>query len=547
MLRKHDVIAGEEEIALEPGQLFIMEDKDLSGSGILRENIQLEKGENYLRCFFDNFPEGVVMVDENCVISRVNQKFCEMFGYSREELEGKDLDQMITRSPGLKEQACEVTLKARSGRGSILETVRRRKDGSLFPVSILAMPLAKGMEGASAYAVYRDLSQIRNAERNLELRIGFESLIANISSTFMTSEDVDLSISKSLKEICYFFRSSYVSVFLFNMDDSSMYCSHEYSAEENGEDLSPSREYDLSDLPWFYQKIITEKQFIVEDVSLIPKEGFREKSIFQANNIVSMINIPFFMEERPVGFVSVRNLRDVFLWKQRDIEDLRLYCNLLGAVLLRKKIEEELEIRNMQLLSNVEDMIKVLGKIIEVGDPYTGGHQQRVSQLAVAIAEEMNFSEEKIIPIRYAALVHDVGKIKIPSSILIKPGKITGTEMDMIRTHSYYGKEILKTVEFPWPISEMIYQHHERLDGSGYPRGLKASEIMVEAKILAVADVVEAMLSHRPYRSSLGMERTISELKNNRGILYEEEVVDACLILLEKKGFTFREIRDFLP
>ena len=192
-------------------------------------------------------------------------------------------------------------------------------------------------------------------------------------------------------------------------------------------------------------------------------------------------------------------------------------------------------------------MIKVLGKIIEVGDPYTGGHQQRVSQLAVAIAEEMNLSEEKIIPIRYAALVHDVGKIKIPSSILIKPGKITGTEMDMIRTHSYYGKEILKTVEFPWPISEMIYQHHERLDGSGYPQRLKASEIMLEAKILAVADVVEAMLSHRPYRSSLGMERTISELKNNRGILYEEDVVDACLILLEEKGFTFREIMDFLP
>ncbi len=547
MLRKHDIVAGEEEIVFEPEQLFIMEDKDLSGPGILRENIQLEKEENYWQCFFDNFPEGVVMVDENCLICRVNKKFCEMFGYSGKELEGQDLDQIITRSPGLKEEAREVTLKARSGCGSLIETVRRRKDGTLLPVSILVMPIVKGMAGASAYAVYRDLSQIRDAERNLELRLGFESLIANISSTFMTSEDVDLSISRSLKEICCFFRSSYVSVFLFNLENNRMYCSHEYSAEENSEKNFLSREYELSDLAWFYQKIITEKQFIVEDVALIPEEGSRERSIFQANNIVSMINIPFFMEDMPVGFVSVRNLKEVFLWKQRDIEDLRLYCNLLGAVLLRKKIEEELEIRNIQLLNNVEDMIKVLGKIIEVGDPYTGGHQQRVSQLAVAIAEEMNLSEEKIIPIRYAALVHDVGKIKIPSSILIKPGKITGTEMDMIRTHSYYGKEILKTVEFPWPISEMIYQHHERLDGSGYPQRLKASEIMLEAKILAVADVVEAMLSHRPYRSSLGMERTISELKNNRGILYEEDVVDACLILLEEKGFTFREIMDFLP
>jgi len=185
--------------------------------------------------------------------------------------------------------------------------------------------------------------------------------------------------------------------------------------------------------------------------------------------------------------------------------------------------------------------IQAISRIIEMRDPYTSGHQRRVADLARAIATEMGLPKDKIDGIRMAALIHDIGKISVPAEILSKPGRLNKMESKMIKSHPKTGYEILKRVEFPWPIAQIILQHHERIDGSGYPSGLQDKEILIEAKIIGVADIIEAMSSHRPYRPALGIDKALEEISKNRGVLYDPKVVDACLKLFMEKGFKFEQ------
>jgi PAS domain S-box-containing protein/putative nucleotidyltransferase with HDIG domain len=203
-----------------------------------------------------------------------------------------------------------------------------------------------------------------------------------------------------------------------------------------------------------------------------------------------------------------------------------------------KRAEEELQRSYNQLRDTLIATVNTLASTVEMRDPYTAGHQRRVTILACAIAEEMGLTEEQFDGLRMAGLVHDIGKINVPVEILNKLGRISETEFDIIKHHPQAGYDILKEIEFPWPVAQIVLQHHERLDGSGYPQGLKDGRIMLEAKILAVADVVEAMASHRPYRPALGIEAALEEIAKNRGILYDPEVADVCMRLFTEKGFT---------
>jgi len=170
-----------------------------------------------------------------------------------------------------------------------------------------------------------------------------------------------------------------------------------------------------------------------------------------------------------------------------------------------------------------------LSSTIEAKDPYTAGHQKSVAIIARLIAGQMGLPEEGTYPIFVAAMVHDIGKIEIPSEILAKPGKLSSLESKLVQKHAEAGKRILSQIKTEWPIDEIVYQHHERLDGSGYPRGLMSGEILLAAKIIAVADVVDAMNSHRPYRSALSMDSVLEEIYRGKGILYDEDVVDAWM------------------
>ncbi len=205
----------------------------------------------------------------------------------------------------------------------------------------------------------------------------------------------------------------------------------------------------------------------------------------------------------------------------------------------RKTTEEQLKESFKKLQKTMEDSIYSISLVTEARDAYTAGHQQKVSKLAVALAKEMGFPKDKVEGIKIAALIHDVGKINLPAEILSKPGKLSEIEFSLIKNHSQTGYDILKKVDFLWPIARIVLQHHEKINGSGYPRGLKGDEILLEAKIICVADVVEAMSSHRPYRPALGINKALEEISKNKGILYDQEVVDVCLELFKEKDFKF--------
>jgi PAS domain S-box-containing protein len=205
----------------------------------------------------------------------------------------------------------------------------------------------------------------------------------------------------------------------------------------------------------------------------------------------------------------------------------------------RKQAEAEAEKSRIRLQKALAGTIQAMAMTIEMRDPYTAGHQRRVSKLSCAIGAKMGLLPEKIEGIRMAGDIHDVGKIYVPAEILSKPGQLTEIEFSIIRTHAQVGYDILKSVEFPWPIAQIVYQHHERLDGSGYPNALKGGGILLEARIVCVADVVEAMSSHRPYRPAHGIEMALEEISQFRGRRYDPEVVEACLALFRLDGFSF--------
>jgi putative nucleotidyltransferase with HDIG domain len=205
----------------------------------------------------------------------------------------------------------------------------------------------------------------------------------------------------------------------------------------------------------------------------------------------------------------------------------------------RALVQEELEQSFQNLKKVMDSTIQAIAMTVEKRDPYTSGHQMRVAALTRAIAEALELPEDKVEGAYLAASIHDIGKISLPAEILTKPIQLTEIEISLIQAHSQAGYDILKGIEFPWPIADIIIQHHERMDGSGYPRGLAGDNISIAARIIGVADVVETMSSHRPYRPSMGLEKALAEITQNSGTLYDPEVVAACLNIFNKKNFEF--------
>lgn len=271
-------------------------------------------------------------------------------------------------------------------------------------------------------------------------------------------------------------------------------------------------------------------------------------SEFRTNNFAEsarMQSAPVKVSGTVVGKIEVGYLEEMpkegegsFLKEEKQLIDS--IAERLGQITQHRQAEDALKQTLKSLRKAVSATIQVIVSTLEARDPYTAGHQIRVADLTRAIATEMKFSKDRIEGVFMAASIHDIGKLSVPAEILSKPGKLTETEFSLIKEHSKKGYEILKNVESSWPLAEIVYQHHERMDGSGYPRNLKGDEILMEARIMAVADVVEAMASHRPYRAALGIDVALKEIDDNRGVLYDADVVDTCLRLFRKKGFQLK-------
>jgi PAS domain S-box-containing protein/putative nucleotidyltransferase with HDIG domain len=257
---------------------------------------------------------------------------------------------------------------------------------------------------------------------------------------------------------------------------------------------------------------------------------------------VSRVYLPLLHADVPFGSLGIHAASGV-PFSQDDLAMFAEFAGDLayGIVALRNRAERDAF--TDRLHRSLEDTIAVLAAAAEMRDPYTAGHQQEVARLAVAIARELGYDEAHARVIRFAALVHDVGKIRVPSEILARPGRLTDVERQLVQTHVQAGYDILKTVDFPWPIATFVLQHHEHLDGSGYPNGAAGDEILPESRILCVADVVEAMSADRPYRSGKGIAAALAEVEEGRGTRYDAAVVDACIQLIRSGAFSFHDDR----
>jgi putative two-component system response regulator len=281
---------------------------------------------------------------------------------------------------------------------------------------------------------------------------------------------------------------------------------------------------------------------VVSDINMPEMSGLELIKVIKERHDADVIIMTGYIEDFTYEEIIGRGASD-FIQKPVRISEFiaRLKRVLLERETLaqRDKAAESLRLNLEKFQRAMDGIIHAISLTVELRDPYTAGHQQRVSDLAAAIAGDMGLSADRIYGLRMASNIHDLGKITIPSEILCKPGNLGHLEYELIKNHVQAGYDILKKIEFPWPLAEIILQHHERMDGSGYPRGLQGEEILLEARIIAVADVFETMSSHRPYRPSLGIDRAIEELLRNKGRLYDAVAAETCLSLIIDRRFSF--------
>lgn len=256
-------------------------------------------------------------------------------------------------------------------------------------------------------------------------------------------------------------------------------------------------------------------------------------------NLKSVITLPLLHEGMILGVLQLYSDQEG-VFGTNEVAFLEKLSTDIAIGLKAIRLSKELRGTNRQLKKAVEDILTITSRMLESRDPYTVGHQRRVAQLSVAIAEQIGLAEEKIEMINLSALVHDIGKIAVPAEILVKPTRLSQNEINLIKEHPLTGYNFLKDLVPPWSIiAQIALQHHEKLDGSGYPRGIKEEEMLLEAKIVAVADVVEAISNHRPYRPALGIDKALEEIANGKGNFYDPVVVDACIKLFKDNGFKF--------
>jgi PAS domain S-box-containing protein/putative nucleotidyltransferase with HDIG domain len=272
----------------------------------------------------------------------------------------------------------------------------------------------------------------------------------------------------------------------------------------------------------------TKRTYVTPDVT---KDPYFVRGYEAERRTLSELCVPIKAGEQVIGVLDLQS-REPDAFSEADVDAAEAIARWISVVLENAKLYA-------QLKQALENTAVTLAGVVEIRDPYTAGHQRRVAALSAAIAEEMGLPSERKEAVRLAALLHDLGKIAVPAEVLNKPGRLAELEMRFVRKHPWAGFKVLKDIPFPYPVADIVLQHHERVDGSGYPRGLKGEEIMLEARILAVADVVEAMCSHRPYRPPHRLEEVLSELERGKGSLYDPRVVEACLRLFREKGFRF--------
>jgi PAS domain S-box-containing protein/putative nucleotidyltransferase with HDIG domain len=442
----------------------------------------LHQSEEKYRTILENIEDGYYEVDLNGNFTFFNASVCRILGYPQEEMMGMNNRQYIDAENAKKifQAFNEVYRKGKPGRVVDYEIIR--KDGTKRYIEV-SVSLQKNSSGKPIgfRGISRDITERKQTEELvIESEARFRTLVENASDGIFVQID---------------YRFAYINPVML----------HIFGAERPEQLLG---------------------QLVMDRFHPDFRELVRER--------LRLLN----EEKKHVSLLEQIYLRLDGSQVRVEVSAMPIiYDGKNGAVVFVRDITERKQSFE-RMKKALRATVQAISLTVEMKDPYTSGHQQRVADLARAIATEMGLSTDRQDFIRTASTIHDIGKIAIPSEILSKPTKLTDLEFNFIKTHAHSGYDILKDIEFPWPVADVVFQHHERLNGSGYPQGLKGDDILLEARILSIADVVEAIAFHRPYRPAVGINLALEEISENKGILYDADAVDACLKLFREKGYT---------
>ena len=427
--------------------------------------------------------DGIHVLDVDGNVVEVNTAFCDMLGYSRGELLSMNVRDWDAQWSS-KEIEAKISEVIR--RREVFETKARRKDGSVIEMEVSVA--ASSIDGqVLLFASARDITLRKQAEAHLlESEERFHCLVEqSIAGIYIIQDDRIAYANARLAEI--FGYSSPVEIM-----------------GKPAESIVAPEDKEL---------VTSMVRRRVSGVSQRERYAFRGLRKDGSKVEVGADGATAAYQDRPA------------------------IVGLLQDISERKESERQIHEHVAKLESALRATVQVASTMSEMRDPYTSGHERRVSEIAAAIGAELGLEQNRVEGLRAIGLLHDIGKISVPSEILSKPGRLSDLEFELIKLHAQRGYEILKNTEFPWPLAQTVLQHHERLDGSGYPNGIKGDKILLEARILAVADTIEAMSSHRPYRAALGLDKALATVEADRGTKFDPIVVEACLRLCREKGY----------
>jgi PAS domain S-box-containing protein len=479
----------------------------------------------------------MLALNEKGKITLINQKGNQVLGYQEDELIGKSWFDTCLPEKNRK-KVRQVFGKLMSGEIESLDYYENpvlTKSGEERIIAWYNTVITD--EEGNNIGTLSSGEDITKEKRTEELLNAINQASIAMSTAFTRREIFD-AVVKELKRLN-------ISCFLMQLNEKQSevffkYMSYDPSVLAVFEKLTRTKQEEYSipiDAIDFIKEVVREKKTLyttnTEDIirQLLPKGAKKfSTQIVKTLNNQRTISSPLLVNDQVIGVFSIQSNN----LSPEDVPATTAFAHQLAGAWEKTALIEDLR-------NTLEGTINTIAGTVEARDPYTAGHQERVADLAVTIATEMQLSEDQIEGIRLAGIIHDLGKIQVPAEILSKPGTISELEYELVKTHPQVGSDLLNGVSYPWPLCEMVLQHHEKMDGSGYPQGLKGDEIIIEARILAVADIVEAMASHRPYREALGINVALYQIEKDKGTLFDSKVVDACLKVFEQ-GYKFPKI-----
>lgn len=499
----------------------------------IRNRTERHRVEQELRMWqvaLDGMSDGAFMMENDRILS-ANQGACNSLGYSKDELVGKSI---FAIDPNMTAERLQDLMTSSGDKDHIVfESAHQARDGRLFPVEIEVSPFT--YDGRHlAMVMTRDITErkrndeaLRRLNRTLlTLSSGNEALVRAGSERELLDRMCRILVEVGGHRVVWIELNE-------KPNEKEMFPAAVASADPDMS-LDPTRVphgLALSDV------VASSQPKLIEDIYFDGLSADCRADLLKAGCRSGLV-LPLIASRGLIGTLSIF-AENMDSFDKAEFDLLKELADDLAYGIQAQRIHAEQQQAVARLHKTMEATIVALANTLELRDPYTAGHQRRVAQLAKAIALRIGIDAERADAIYLAGMIHDIGKIYVPSEVLTRPGRLTPLEYSLVQTHVEAAYGILQPIEFPWPLADIVHQHHERLDGSGYPRGIRGTEIVLDARILAVADVVEAMSAHRPYRPGLGIEAALAEIESGKDRLYDPLVVEGCIALFREDDFRF--------